>query len=267
MDLRAGIARVMFASSERTQLAALWDDLIEGTCKIESWSYAEHAWSMVVSRRPRLDPSPHSGLRARDVEILERALLSGVRKHVAAEAGLSCSSIAVIMQSCFQFMGLSCLPSRIPGLVVAAAYARADAASSQATKSQSYLMSRTSGFSHETICVSRPDAELAAWLAPAEHAVIHLLIEGMSYAEIAQARQTSVRTVANQVASGFRRLDVSGRAELLCLLARWGLKPPVPPARRPPSSAPPAAGRSTSRKSSRRLKASTLHCLSPSPAT
>jgi len=246
----------MFASSERVQLAALWDELLAGTCKIESWSYAEHTWSMVITRRPKLSATPHSGLRRRDIEILERALLSGVRKHVAVEAGLSCSSIAVIMQSCFQFMGLTCLPSRIPGLVVAAAYARTHAASSQAVKSQSYLSTRPFGLVNETITVSRPDAELSAWLAPAEHAVIHLLIEGMSYAEIAQARQTSVRTVANQVASGFRRLDVSGRAELLCLLARWGLKPPVPPARRPPSSPPPLSGTGTSRSSRRSSRSS-----------
>jgi DNA-binding CsgD family transcriptional regulator len=253
----------MFASTERVELAALWDELIAGTCKIESWSHAEDSWAMVISRRPK--PSgPSAALRPRDIEILERALLSGGRKQIAAEAGLSCSSIAVIMQSCFQFMGLSCLPSRIPGLLVAAAHARHH----QGTKFQSCLSSRTApAFSQHTISVPRPDADLAAWLAPAEHAVIHLLIEGMTYAEIARARQTSVRTVANQVASGFRRLDVSGRAELLCLLARWGLTPPVTPTRRPPSIVVPAARRSTSRRSRRAEPGLHQQCLSPSPAT
>jgi DNA-binding CsgD family transcriptional regulator len=265
MNPLAGIARRMFASTERIELAALWDELIAGSCKIESWSHAEESWSMVISRRPKPSASAGMALRQRDIEILERALLSGGRKQVAVEAGLSCSSIAVIMQSCFQFMGLSCLPSRIPGLLVAAAHARHH----QGAKFQSYLSGKSAPlFAQQTIRVARPDAGLDAWLAPAEHAVIHLLIEGMSYAEIAQARHTSVRTVANQVASGFRRLDVSGRAELLCLLARWGLTPPVRPARRPPSIPAPTTRRTTSRRASRGGEAGqSPHCLSPSPAT
>jgi DNA-binding CsgD family transcriptional regulator len=253
----------MFASIERVELATAWDELVAGTAKVESWSHSEEAWSMVLVRHP-LPPHPAATLRSRDVEILQQALLCGVRKLVAVEVGLSCSSIAVIMQGCFQFMGLSCLPSRIPGLVVAAAHARHH----EAARFQSRLRGRFDWqFSRQTITVPRPDAALAAWLAPAEHAVIALLVEGMTYAEIAQARHTSVRTVANQVASGFRRLGVSGRAELLCMLARWGFVPPEPPTRRPPSLVP-GARRALSRGLQLLEEASSSpHCLSPSPAT
>jgi DNA-binding CsgD family transcriptional regulator len=251
----------MFASTERVKLAAIWEELIAGSCKVESWSHGENTWSMVVSRRPLLTVAPGFGLRPRDVEILEQALLCGVRKHVAVEAGLSCSSIAVILQSCFQFMGLNCLPSRIPGLVVAAAHARHH----QTAPLLSPLKGRADRqFSQQTITVPRPDTALAAWLAPAEHAVIGLLIEGRCYAEIAQARQTSIRTVANQVASGFRRLGVSGRAELLCLVARWGLEAHELPKQRPPSVIPTSARRTISRVLRLREEA---HCPSPSPAT
>lgn len=233
----------MFASSDRFELSALWDELVSGTAKIETWSHEPDTWSMVVSRSPTLVGNTPMPLRARDQEILEQALLCGVRKIVAVEVGLSCSSIAVIMQTCFQFMGLSCLPSRIPGLVVAAAHAR--------QRSATPFMSSMRGqrdrvLSRQSIRVPRPDQALAAWLAPAEHAVISLLIEGQSYAEIALARNTSIRTVANQVASGFRRLGVSGRAELLCLLARWGLEAPERPQRRPPASVPAAARKNVS---------------------
>jgi len=255
----------MFGSTERIELAAIWEELIAGSCKIKSWSHDENTWSMVVARRPLLAVPPGSGLRPRDVEILEQALLCGVRKHVAVEAGLSCSSIAVILQSCFQFMGLDCLPSRIPGLVVAAAHARRH----QGTALQSPLKGRANRqFSEQSITVPRPDTALASWLAPAEHAVINLLIEGRCYAEIAENRHTSIRTVANQVASGFRRLGVSGRAELLCLLARWGLEAPEPPVRRPPSVAPPNARRAISRRLRGLEEANSRPLLpSPSPAT
>jgi DNA-binding CsgD family transcriptional regulator len=255
----------MFASTERVELAAIWDELIAGTCKVESWSHGEHTWAMVVSRGPNLTSVRSPGLRHRDIEILEQALLCGVRKHVAVEAGLSCSSIAVILQGCFQFMGLTCLPSRIPGLLVAAAHARHH----QASNHQALLRGRTERqFSQQTITVPRPDVALKAWLAPAEHAVVNLLVEGHCYAEIAEARQTSIRTVANQVASGFRRLGVSGRAELLCTLARWGLEEPELPVRRPPSVVPATVRRAASQGLGRHEEAASRpHCLSPSPAT
>lgn len=243
----------------------MWDELVAGTCKIESWTHEPDTWSMVVTRAPAVIGNPPQALRPRDQEILEHALLCGVRKIVAVEVGLSCSSIAVIMQACFQFMGLDCLPSRIPGLLVAAAHARQRQASVLRLNAKS---SRDRLFTRQWIRVPRPDTALAAWLAPAEHAVISLLVEGQSYAEIAEARRTSIRTVANQVASGFRRLGVSGRAELLCLLARWGLEDPELPARRPPSSVPAAARRS--RPARMRLLSETSGaepCLSPSLAT
>jgi DNA-binding CsgD family transcriptional regulator len=196
---------------------------------------------------------------------MEHALLCGVRKIVASEVKLSCSSIAVIMQTCFQYMGVSCLPSRIPGLLVAACYARRQ----QGAKFRPYpRLVRDGRFLEQTITVPRPDAALAPWLAPAEHAVINLLIEGQSYAEIAENRQTSIRTVANQVASGFRRLGVSGRAELLCLLARWAFEPPAPPAKRPPSLVPSSARKAISRNLAlAQLSAEPEQCLSPSSAT
>ncbi len=227
----------MFASTERAELASLWDELLAGTCKIESWSHDAQTWSIVVVKSART-PKPTELPRPRDVEITEQTLLCGVRKKIAIKAGLSCSSIAVIMQSCFQFMGLRCLPSRIPGLVVAAAHAH----HRHSGKFPSLLRADASGAgcSRYEVTVARPDDVLAAWLAPAEHAVISLLVEGQTYAEIAENRRTSVRTVANQVASGFRRLGVSGRAELLCLVARWSFEPPEPPLKRPSSSMPAA---------------------------
>jgi DNA-binding NarL/FixJ family response regulator len=47
-----------------------------------------------------------------------------------------------------------------------------------------------------------------------------LLLEGCPYSEIARQRNTSVRTVANQVAAAFTRLHVSGRAQLLASTAQ-----------------------------------------------
>lgn len=56
-------------------------------------------------------------------------------------------------------------------------------------------------------------------LSEGERAVCALLVTGASNAEIAAARQTSPRTVANQVASLFKKLGVASRFELV---ARFG---------------------------------------------
>jgi DNA-binding NarL/FixJ family response regulator len=55
-------------------------------------------------------------------------------------------------------------------------------------------------------------------LTDAEKQVLALLIEGRPNRFIARARRTSVRTVANQVASIFKKLSVTSRAELVALL-------------------------------------------------
>jgi DNA-binding CsgD family transcriptional regulator len=69
-----------------------------------------------------------------------------------------------------------------------------------------------------TIRVPPLVTRLVPFLTEAERSVATLLIEGKSYLEIAKVRRTSQRTVANQIASLFRRLHISGRAELLVLL-------------------------------------------------
>lgn len=61
-------------------------------------------------------------------------------------------------------------------------------------------------------------------LTPAEHAVVAAIEAGKSNAQIARERGTSTRTVANQVASLFRKLNVGSRAELVatCAVLRDG---------------------------------------------
>lgn len=57
--------------------------------------------------------------------------------------------------------------------------------------------------------------DASAWpLSPAESEVARMAIEGLTNAEIAQRRGTSVRTVANQMASLLHKLDLGSRREL-----------------------------------------------------
>jgi len=74
----------------------------------------------------------------------------------------------------------------------------------------------------EIVVLSFPlmEPELPATLTAAERGVLELLLRGRSNSEIAAARGTSARTVANQVASIFRKLGVSSRAELSSKLSK-----------------------------------------------
>jgi DNA-binding CsgD family transcriptional regulator len=61
--------------------------------------------------------------------------------------------------------------------------------------------------------------ELPASLTSAERDVIRLVLSGCSNAEVARARGRSPRTVANQLASIFRKLGIASRTELAECLA------------------------------------------------
>ena len=55
-------------------------------------------------------------------------------------------------------------------------------------------------------------------LTPSESEVARAVCQGLSNREIAQLRETSVRTVANQLASIYEKLEVNSRAELVVKL-------------------------------------------------
>jgi DNA-binding NarL/FixJ family response regulator len=65
-----------------------------------------------------------------------------------------------------------------------------------------------------------PPPALPSSLSEAERDVAIAVLEGLSNADIAAARGTSPRTVANQVASLLRKLGVRSRTEAAAALAR-----------------------------------------------
>lgn len=63
-------------------------------------------------------------------------------------------------------------------------------------------------------------SRLASSLTDSERDVMRLILEGKSNSEIARDRGRAIRTVANQVASIFRKLGIGSRCELYALAAR-----------------------------------------------
>jgi DNA-binding NarL/FixJ family response regulator len=204
-------------AEEAVQLAALWTELVSGSCKVVDMLFAPESCTVVVRREQPAASGRGATLNRRDVDILEQALLAGVRKSVAVDYCLCSSSIAEVLRRCFCFMGLSCWPSRIPLPLVLAAHAK-HAQESELPVQR--VLAQNQALPQQSITASRPDLDLVHELSAAEYGVTRLFVEGKSYVQIAERRRTSARTVANQLASAFHRLNVSGRAELLCLLSR-----------------------------------------------
>jgi DNA-binding CsgD family transcriptional regulator len=74
------------------------------------------------------------------------------------------------------------------------------------------------------VYISAPVAsvERFAALTPAERSVAFLAASGATHAEIAKARGSSPRTVANQLARIYRKLGVGSRVELVALVESAG---------------------------------------------
>lgn len=149
-----------------------------------------------------------------DCDLLERVLLSDSQKRVAIDSGVAESTLSMQAQRALQAIGARFAPSKAP-LVLAFLVSAAERDSIHQARE-----SRLANGAQQcrVISLARPELRLASALTAAEYHVLCRLVEGLSYAQIAAERGTTTRTVANQVASLFRRLHVSGRGQLISLL-------------------------------------------------
>lgn len=212
--LRASALRDESSGAELIDLGHVWRNLRSGHWKIADDFHSDTRCYLVLIAAP--EPArPPGSLGLRDLDLLERLLLEGSQKRLALSLGVSTSTIAGASKSCLASMGLSCLASKVPPLLVLAA---------RAAKGQAPLGVRVTHLhdgksEFRIVSAPRPDDFLEGLLPPAEFAVVRLLVDGRSHAEIAVLRGCARRTVANQLASVFQRLSVSGRAELLLYLS------------------------------------------------
>jgi DNA-binding CsgD family transcriptional regulator len=79
------------------------------------------------------------------------------------------------------------------------------------------------GKSYWVVSVQRPDLSFPVPLSRAEAAVVQGLVAGRSHAQISGLRATSRRTVANQLATAFRKFGVSGRGAVVHQLIQHSL--------------------------------------------
>lgn len=215
--LRARAMHEDESAAEPIDLSRVWRALVTGQERIEGSFHSERRCYLALTPRQGTDwPT------SRNLRILENWLVYGSQKRVAMEFGVSASTVAAATKHCLDSMGLHCVPCRVPSMLVMASSASMGIALDAGER---VSLLRDSGRVYRVVSAERLDNQLVGLLTGAELSVVRGLVEGRCYAQIALERGSSPRTVANQVATAFQRLNVSGRSELLSSLVRKRARP------------------------------------------
>lgn len=200
-------------------LAELWLRLRVGDWRLcDAFAEGDRWYAMVESVPAGSTPERRS---RSGVAMLEDILLGQSSKVVAIERNLSPSAVAYAMRTALDSIGLRCRLRGVPQILLLSARL-SRASSSQAPAAR---IARLPEARHDARIIStrRPRLDLLDALSQAERAVIGQVLDGYHYKQIASTRNTSLRTVANQVTMSFRKLGVSGRAELVDRLLQCSL--------------------------------------------
>jgi DNA-binding CsgD family transcriptional regulator len=191
-------------------LKELWQGLCAGTWQFrDTFSSAEKHFGVVE----RVSLGKRSRVQQRNLEMLTRVLLGQVPKAVAQDIRVAISTVATGTQECLRSMGLPQRASSPPVLLMMAARAAESACSAPTLGRLTRIKAQDE--TYWLVSVQRLDLEFPVSLSEAEAAVVRQLVSGHTHAQISKRRATSPRTVANQLASAFKKFGVSGRTAIL----------------------------------------------------
>ncbi len=201
------------ARGNPVDLAKLWRDLGQGRYRcIEAGESAEFLFAIFEEPgRPVAQDAAHI---ARNLSIVARVLTGESTKIMAFDEQMSSPAISLVMKRTLQAMGFEFPRTPLFAVMAARAFQGAKIPAESVVLTQD-------GATRLGVKVPRPNLEVfAAFLSPAERAVVQLLLEGRSNEEISSARHTSQRTIANQIRAAYSKLGVRGRGEVLHRLLR-----------------------------------------------
>lgn len=182
-----------------------WPALIAGR-----WTLVDRFESggrrLVVACRNDPLAAPYHMLRGAEAAVLRRALAGVAGKVIAADMRMSDATISRLIARSLRRLGLRSLAEA--GALLALPVSSVGVGHGPTTVDVGVVQLRS------------PDAppgrlEASALLTAAERGVLSGVLEGHSHRTIAARRHTSLRTIANQVASIFRKLGVHSRRELI----------------------------------------------------
>lgn len=189
----------------------LWTKLTAGQLRFRKAVWSEGR-CIVVFRRNNLSARQFP-LTAREKVVLVRTLQGERQKSIAFEAKIAPSTVANSLKSARLKLGFEDRLDAAPLATLVLAHGTDDA--SRAPQRDVYSIGNGEWYLASSL---RPDWSRYAHVTNAERLIAHSIIEGRSNTEIARERETSVHTVENQVASLFRKVDASGRFDLIRVL-------------------------------------------------
>lgn len=194
----------------------IWEAIVAG-----AWSLVEHFDAdghrcFLARRNSHAAPA----LSERELQIALRASLGHSNKHIAYELGLCSSTVAAQLTSAARRLGVASREVLLHAFAVLGrdSVERAGLAAHLIADRRSDLAIRVARFDHDgfdyAVIRIAIAPSLPASLTTAEAEVAALVVEGLSNAAIAKRRNTSVRTVANQLRSVYSKLSIGSRRQL-----------------------------------------------------
>jgi len=183
--------------------SALVDELLRGGLEVLSIGRVDAVCTVTFRPLPRR----RRGLSRKERLIFERLVRGSCQKEIAYDLGVALTTVSAHVRFALQKLGLDNWEAAV--LVVAALEHGVIARDTLGDGTEDGL---------KILRVDLSGHELAR-LTEAERVVALFALDGCTNAQIATIRHSSPRTVANQVASAFRKLGVRCRLELIRCLA------------------------------------------------
>jgi len=199
-------------AQDHRSLAKLWEQLAARTLEIFDAFLTPQRCFLLVRHGPPRTVRP---AELRGIAILQRVLVEGSQQAAATELGISPSTTAARGQAGLTALGFSCRVPRTPYIIVAAANASQGHAAIEARSSTIEAAHRPL----QVLTIPRPEGHISSRLTGAVLQVTTSLLEGMTRSHIARVRNTSERTVSNQLSVAFKQLRAAGRLDMLRVLA------------------------------------------------
>ncbi len=190
-----------------TDGSALWSGLVEGAWSVVSEFECDACLYLVVRGNDR-ETRAARALAEREQEVLARIVLGQANKFVSYELCMAQSCVSICIKEACAKLGVR---SRTPLLQL-----MQFGMGSTEPHSERFLLRENESV---LLRLERQEVLTPTALTSSERAIFLSILRGLTNAEIAARRKRSLRTVANQIASLFRKLAVSSRAELA---ARYG---------------------------------------------
>ena len=184
---------------------SLWPNLVCGRWSLLD-DYEEGGRRYVIAVPTGPGERQRIKLTTREARALELCIHGQSVKSAAAELGVPPSTVYAL-----QHRALTKLGARSVADLVGLVRAKTETVLARFECGAETLMA---------IGLSSSGAENLAGLTEAERAILPLVLAAKPHTEIAVERETSPRTVANQIASIYRKFRVSGRVELALQLAK-----------------------------------------------